>query len=152
MPGDLLPVALLGQVVLHDLILLRLDKHLLDAEALILGNREVADPVLVDKFLGAVDDALHEVDRHALVGGQVGVAVDGKEEVPAVVVRVNDGTYTSRFERYFAANAAAVTFCLAASITASTIFSFCLKLLNLHQPLRGLGRQESLPRHRDSYK
>ena len=49
------------------------------------------------------------------------MAVDSEEEVPEEVVNIGDATYTSRFERYFAANVAAVTFYLAASIIASTI-------------------------------
>ena len=47
LPGDLFPVALVGQVVLHDGVLLRLDEHLLDAEPLVLGHREVVDPILM---------------------------------------------------------------------------------------------------------
>ena len=89
----------------------------------------MVDPVLVNELLGAVHDCLHVVYRHALVGGQVGVAVDGEEEVPAVVVRVNDGTYTSRFERYLAAKVLAVIFCNSASSMSSTIVLIHLILI-----------------------
>ena len=88
------------------------------------GHREVLDPVAVEELLLAADEVLQEVDGVALVRGQEGVAVDGEEVVPTKGVSIIKETYTSRFELYLAAKAAAVMRGRAASLRSSTIMLF----------------------------
>ena len=61
-----------------------------------------------------------------------------QEEVSTGVISCEKNTYTSRLDRYLAAKVAAVTFCLAASITASTIFISFLILIKLDDQLDAL--------------
>ena len=110
----------------------------------------MVDPVLVNELLGAVHDCLHVVDSHALVGGKVRVAVNRKEEVPTAVVSIDDGTYTSFFDRYLAANVAAVTFYLTASICASTMLILNLIMIKLWRLLPMLGWRDASDIYRDS--
>ena len=84
-------------------------KDLLDAKALILWKRQVADTVVAHELLLALDDGLEVVDGVALVGREVGVAVDGEEGVPTDGVRGSNCTYTSLLDRYLEANILAVT-------------------------------------------
>ena len=109
LPWELAELLLLGQVVGADLVAERLLEDLLDAEALVLGEGEVADAVVADELLLALDDGLEVVDGVALVGREVGVAVDGEEGVPTDGVRELSCTYTSRLLRYLLANIYAVT-------------------------------------------
>ena len=109
LPGELAELLLLGQVVGADLVAERLLEDLLDAEALVLGERQVADAVVADELLLALDHGLEVVDGVALVGREVGVAVDGEEGVPTDGVRDLSCTYTSRLDRYLLANICAVT-------------------------------------------
>ena len=109
LPGELAELLLLGQVVGADLVAERLLEDLLDAEALVLGEGQVADAVVADVLLLALDDGLEVVDGVALVGREVGVAVDGEEGVPTDGVRDLSCTYTSRLDRYLLANICAVT-------------------------------------------
>ena len=109
LPGQLAELLLVRQVVGADLVAERLLEDLLDAEALVLGQGQVADAVVADELLRALDDGLEVVDGVALVGREVGVAVDGEEGVPTDGVRDLSGTYTSRLDLYLLANICAVT-------------------------------------------
>ena len=97
------------QVVSAHLVAQRLLEDLLDAETLVLREGQVADAVVADELLFALDYGLEVVDGVALVGREVGVAVDGEEGVPTDGVRNSSLTYTSLLLRYFEANICAVT-------------------------------------------
>ena len=84
-------------------------QDLFDTQALVLGQRKVTDLVAVDELLGALDERLEEVDSMALVRRQVGMALDGQKVEPTAAVRWSFDTYTSRLDRYLAANICAVT-------------------------------------------
>ena len=75
-------VVLLREIICHLRILAGLLQELLEAEALVLRHREVLDLVAVEELALAVDELLEEVDRVALKGRQVGMALDGEEVVP----------------------------------------------------------------------
>ena len=64
-------------------VLKHLRQHLLNAEALILRHRQVADVLAVDVLLPARDEVLEEVDGVDLLRPKVGLAVDSEEAVPA---------------------------------------------------------------------
>ena len=57
----------LRQVVKASLVALSLLKDVLDAEALVLWQRQVLNTVVVDETLAATDDALQIVDGEALI-------------------------------------------------------------------------------------
>ena len=57
----------LRQVVKASLVALSLLKDILDAEALVLWQRQVLNTVVVDETLAATDDALQIVDGEALI-------------------------------------------------------------------------------------
>ena len=100
-------------------------EELPDAQPLVLGYREVLDSVTVKELLLATDEVLQEVDGVALERCQEGMAVNGEEMIPTVVVSMIKGTYTSRLELYLAAKAVAVMRGRAASLCSSTIiFNF----------------------------
>ena len=109
LPGQLAELLLVGQVVSADLKAQGLLEDLLDAEALVLRKRQVTDTVVADVLLLSLDNGLEVVDGVALVGREVGVAVDGEEGVPTEGVRDSSCTYTSRLDRYLEANILAVT-------------------------------------------
>ena len=109
LPGQLAELLLVGQVVCTHHVAQGLLEDLLDAEALVLGERQVADTVVAHELLLALDDGLQVVDGVALVWREVGVAVDGEEGVPTGGVRNSGLTYTSRLDRYLEANILAVT-------------------------------------------
>jgi type IV secretory pathway TraG/TraD family ATPase VirD4 len=79
----------------------------------------------VEELALAVDQRLEEVDGVAVVRREVGAAVHGEEVVPAEKVSGVQGTYTSRLERYFEANMAAVTYCCYCSANILMRFKFC---------------------------
>ena len=66
LPRQLPMLIRLGQVGETSLVALNLLKDVLDAEALVLWQRQVLNPVVVDEALAAADDALQEVDGVAL--------------------------------------------------------------------------------------
>ena len=105
-------------------VLACLAQELLDAEALVLGHRQVQHLVTVEELALAVDELLQEVDRVAVQRGEVGVALNGEEVVPVRKVSFSASTYTSRLERNFEANIAAVTcyYCDSANIVSIRIF------------------------------
>ena len=78
------------------------------------------------------------------------MAVDREEEIPTVVEISNGNTYTSFFDRYLAANVAAVTFYLAASICASTMFLLNLILIKLQGDIESHKNIDTLNVYRDS--
>ena len=57
----------LRQVVKASLVALSLLKNVLDAEALVLWQRQVLNPVIVYEPLATTDDALQEVYRMTLI-------------------------------------------------------------------------------------
>ena len=67
LPRQLPMLVRLRQVVKASLVALSLLKDVLDAEALVLRQRQVPHPVVVDETLAAADDALQKVDGVALV-------------------------------------------------------------------------------------
>ena len=109
LPGELAELLLLGQVVRTDFVAQGLLEDLLDAQTFVLGQGQVTNTVVADELLRALDDGLEVVDGVALVGREVGVAVDGEEGVPTDGVRDLSCTYTSRLDRYLLANICAVT-------------------------------------------
>ena len=109
LPGQLAELLLVGQVVCTHHVAQGLLEDLLDAEAFVLWKRQVTDTVVAHELLLALDDGLQVVDGVALVGREVGVAVDGEEGVPTDGVRNSSLTYTSRLNRYLEANILAVT-------------------------------------------
>ena len=106
---QLAELLLVGEVVGTHFVAQRLLKDLLDAEACVLRQGQVANTVVAHELLGALDDGLEVVDGVALVGREVGVAVDGEEGVPTELVSDGKSTYTSRLDRYLIANICAVT-------------------------------------------
>ena len=66
LPRQLPMLVRLRQVVKASLVALSLLKDILDAEALVLWQRQVLNPVVVDETLAATDDALQEVYGVAL--------------------------------------------------------------------------------------
>ena len=67
LPWQLPMLIRLGQVVETSLVALNLLKDVLDAEALVLWQRQVLSAVIADETLAAADDALQKVDGVALV-------------------------------------------------------------------------------------
>ena len=67
LPWQLPMLIWLRQVFKASLVALSLLKDVLDTEALILWQRQVLNPVVVDETLAATDDALQEVDGEALI-------------------------------------------------------------------------------------
>ena len=66
LPWQLTMLIRLRQIVKASLVALSLLKDILDAEALVLWQRQVLNLVVVDETLAATDDALQEVDGVAL--------------------------------------------------------------------------------------
>ena len=64
-------------------VLACLAQELLDAEALVLGHGQVLHLVAVKELALSVDELLQKVDRVAVQRGEVGVALNGEEVVPA---------------------------------------------------------------------
>ena len=67
LPWQLSILIRLRQVVMASLVALSLLKDVFDAEALVLWQRQVLNPVVVHETLAATDDALQEVDGEALI-------------------------------------------------------------------------------------
>ena len=109
LPRELAELLLLWQVVSADFVAQCLLEDLLDAQTFVLGQGQVTNTVVADELLRALDDGLEVVDGVALVGREVGVAVDGEEGVPTDGVKDLSFTYTSRLLRYLEANICAVT-------------------------------------------
>ena len=80
--GQLAQVFGVREVLPSVVVLAGFGEELLDAEALVLGHRQVLDLVGVDELLGAGDEGLEEVDGDVLVGREVGPAVHRREVVP----------------------------------------------------------------------
>ena len=119
------PLVGIGQVGLSLGDLGRLLQELFDAETLILRHRQVLYLVAVEELALAVDQRLEEVDGVAVVRRQIGAALHGEEVVPAEKVSGVHCTYTSRLDRYFEANMAAVTCCCCGSANILMRFKFC---------------------------
>ena len=115
LPRQLADVVLVGEVDERLGVLGGLREELLDAEALVLRHGQVLDAVGMEELLRAHNQRLEEVDCDVVVVREVGVALDRGEMIPSERVSNEIGTYTSRFERYLAANAAAVMTCRARS-------------------------------------
>ena len=92
------------QVVDADISLQCLLEDLLDTQALVLWYSQVSDLVVTDVLLDALDERFQKVDGVTLVRGQVCVALDSQEVEPTASVIDMGNTYTSRFDRYLAAN------------------------------------------------
>ena len=133
LPRQLAELLLVWQVLGAGLVARRLLQDLLDAEALVLGQGQVPDAVGVHELLGALNEGTQVVDGVVLVGGQVCVALDGQEGIATENVSQLVGTYTSRLERYLAANMVAVTYYRALASRISTIV--LSSLLITHVPI-----------------
>ena len=81
--------------------------------------------VAVEELVLAIDQRLEVVDGVAIVRREVGTALNGKEVIPVKKVSRVHHTYTSRLDRYFEANMAAVTCCCCCSANILIRFKFC---------------------------
>ncbi len=109
--------------------------ELLDAKTFVLRHREVAHSIAVDKLPLALDQLLQKVDRVALEGCKVRMALNSQESVPRGWVSKGAATYTSRFERNLEANILAVTCCLARSSPSSTILDVSFIMIKISNAL-----------------
>ena len=126
---------MVGQVVCADGGPQSLLEDLLDAEALVLGQRQVTDSVVADVLLHALDERFQEVYGVVLERSQVRMAVHGQEVVPTKLVRRASCTYTSLLERYLQANICAVTCWRAPALLRSTILLLTLIITTLLRPV-----------------
>ena len=77
----------------------------------------------MDKLLLALNQRSKKVDRVILERREIGVAVNCQEVINLNKYVNNDRELTSLFERYFAENMAAVTYCFALSQADSTMIA-----------------------------
>ena len=89
----------------------------------------------MDELPLALDQLLQKVDRVALEGCKVRMALNSQESVPRGWVSKGAATYTSRFERNLEANILAVTCCLARSSPSSTILDESFILIKISNSL-----------------
>ena len=75
----------------------------------------------MEELLHALDQCLEEVDSDVVVMREVGVAFDGGKVISVREVSSRNKTYTSLFDLYLAANAAAVMTCAARSLPCNSI-------------------------------
>ena len=90
-------------------------EKLFNAEALVLRHGQVLHTVAVDELFYTLDQCLKKVYGDVVIMWEVGVTLDGGEVIPEKKFSCGNGTYTSLFDLYLAANVAAVMTYLARS-------------------------------------
>jgi len=129
LPGQASEVFLVGQVLPGLRIAQSFFDELFDAQAFVLGYREITHSIAVDELSLALDQLLQKVDGMTLVGCKVCTALNCEKVVPRKMLSKAYSTYTSRFERNLEANILAVTCCLTRASPSSAILTLTFILI-----------------------